>query len=192
MKTLVTKSSMPQPSLLKVHASQAFKIFKVQAEKEKELKIICLKTHNGGEFTSKEFISFCSEHKIERHFSTPYTPQQNGVVVRKNRTILDMTRAMLKNKNLPKVFWGEAVSTAAYLLNGAPTKSLEGKTPHEGWTRRKPSVEHLKAFGGIVFVKTLGKSLRKLDDRSIQTKHFMRTLKHTNICETKFIILNSQ
>ena len=78
-----------------------------------------------------------------------------------------MTRAMLKNKDLPKVFWGEDVSTVVYLLNRAPTKSLEGKTPYEGWTGRQPSVEHLKVFGCIVFVKTLGKSLRKLDDQSI-------------------------
>ena len=76
--------------------------------------------------------------------------------------ILDMTRAMLKNKDLPKVFWGEAVSTAVYLLNRAPTKSLEGKTPYEGWTGRQPSIEHLKVFGCIVFVKTLGRSVRKM------------------------------
>ena len=113
--------------------------------------------------SQKEFTYFCSEHRIHRHFSMPYTPQQNGVVERNNRTILDMTPAILKNKNLPKVFWGEAVSTAVYLLNRAPIKSLEGKTPYEGWTGRQPSVEHLKVFGCIVFVKTLGKSLRKLE-----------------------------
>ena len=112
-------------------------------------------------------VDFCSEHGIKRHFSTSHTPQQNEVVGRKNWTILDMTRAMLKNKNLPKVFWGDDVSTAVYLLNRAPTKSLEGKTPYEGWTGRKPSVKHLKVFSCIVFVKTLGKSLRKLDDQSI-------------------------
>ena len=151
----------------KLEAFKAFKSFKTQAEREKELKLIYLRIDNGGEFTSKEFISFCSEHGIQRHFSTPYTPQQNGVVERKNRMILDMTRAMLKNKNLPKVFWGEAVSTAVYLLNRSPTKSLEGKTPYEGWTGRQPFVEYLKVFGCIVFVKTLGKSLRKLDDQSI-------------------------
>ena len=143
----------------KLEAFEAFKSFKAQAEREKELKLICLRTDNDGEFTSKEFISFCSEHGIQRHFSTPYTPQQNGVVERKNRTILDMTRAMLKNKNLPKVFWGEAVSTVVYLLNRAPTKILEGKTPYEGWTGRQPSIEHLMVFGCIVFVKTLSKTL---------------------------------
>ena len=78
-----------------------------------------------------------------------------------------MTRAMFKNKNLPMLFWEEAVSTTVYLLNRAPTKSFEGKTRYEGWTGRQPSVEHLKVFGCIVFVKTLGKSLRKLHNQSI-------------------------
>ena len=120
----------------KIRGIRSFQRFKAQAEREKELKLICLRIDNGGEFTSKESISFCSEHGIQRHFSTPYTPQQNGVVERKNCTIVDMTRAMLKNKNLPKVFWGEAVSTTVCLLNQAPTKSLEGKTPYKGWTGR--------------------------------------------------------
>ena len=137
----------------KLAAFEAFKSFKAQAEREKEFKLIYLRTDNGGEFTFKEFISFCSEHAIQRHVSTPYTPQQNRVFERKNSTILDVTRAMLKNKNLLKVFWGEVVSTFVYLLNRAPTKSLEGKTPYEGWTGRQPSFEHLKVFGCIVFVK---------------------------------------
>ena len=81
----------------KSEAFEAFKSFKVQAEKEKELKIICCRTDNGGEFTSNEFISFCSEHGTKRHFSTPCTPQQYRVVERKNQTIMDMTCAMLKN-----------------------------------------------------------------------------------------------
>ena len=88
----------------KLEAFEAFKSFKAHTEREKELKLIYLRTDNGGEFTFKEFISFCSEHAIQRHFSTPHTPQQNEVVERKNRTILDMTRAMLKNKNLQRFF----------------------------------------------------------------------------------------
>ena len=101
----------------KLEAFKAFKSFKAQAEREKELKVIYLRKDNGGEFTSKEFISFCSEHEIQRHFSMPYTPQQNGVGERMNRTIMDMTCAMLKNKSLPNVFWEEAISTVVYILN---------------------------------------------------------------------------
>ena len=81
-------------SLLKqrLEAFKAFKSFKVQAKREQELKLIFHRTNNSGELTSEEFISFCSEHGIQRHFSTPYTSQQNRVVKTNNRMILHMTR----------------------------------------------------------------------------------------------------
>lgn len=74
--------------------------------------------------TPSEFKEYCDEHGV-KHFTTmPYTPQQNGVVERCNRTVVEMARCLLKSKNLPGEFWGEAVSTVVYLLNRAPTKSL--------------------------------------------------------------------
>ena len=60
-----------------------------------------------------------------------YTPQLNGVAERKNRTILDMARSLLKANKLPKQYWAEAVSCAVYLLNRCPTKSLQAVTPQE-------------------------------------------------------------
>ena len=72
-----------------------------------------------------------------------------------------------RDHHLPKGYWGEAVSTAIYLLNRAPTKSFEGKTPYESWTGWKPSLDHLNVFGCIAYVKTLDKSMIKLDDRSL-------------------------
>ena len=92
--------------------------------------------------------------------------RKNEVVQRKIWTMLDMSRVMIKNKNLPKVFLGEAVSTIVYLPNRATTKSLEGKTPYRR-IGRKPSIDHLKVFECIVYVKTLDKSLKKLDDLSL-------------------------
>jgi transposase InsO family protein len=61
-----------------------------------DLKIKCLRSNNGGEFTSKEFMDFCGEHGIKRHFSVAETHQQNGVVERKNKTVKEMARTMLK------------------------------------------------------------------------------------------------
>jgi transposase InsO family protein len=92
-------------------------------------KLKTLKTDGGGEFTSNEFMSYCNDEGIIREVVPPYTPQQNGIAERKNRTIMNMVRTMLKGKNLPKELWGEAVSTAAYLLNRCPTKKLEKITP---------------------------------------------------------------
>jgi hypothetical protein len=68
---------------------------------------------------------------------------------------------------VPAKFWGEAVKTAVYLLNRAPTKSLDGKTPYEAWYGRKPSVKHLRTFGCTAFAKKLGPGVNKLADRSI-------------------------
>jgi len=86
-----------------------FKVFKSFVEKESECDICCLRTDRGGEFTSKEFNVFCVNHGIKRQLTAAYTPQQNGVAERKNRTILNMVRCLLSEKEMPKLFWPEAV-----------------------------------------------------------------------------------
>ena len=73
---MLSVSMMKQKS----EAFEAFKNFKIQVEKEKYLKIVCLRTENGGEFISKVFSSICTKNGIKRQYSAPYTPQQNGVV----------------------------------------------------------------------------------------------------------------
>ena len=73
---------------------------------------------------------------------------------------------MLKEKDLPRELWGEAVNIAVYLLNRASTRSLKGLTPYEAWIGRKPSVDHLRIFGSIVHVKCTKVPQKKLDDRS--------------------------
>ena len=81
-------------------------------------------------------------------------------------TVVSMVQAILKAKDLLRELWGEAISTAVYILNRSLTKSLQGQTPHEKWTRRKPSVDHMRVFGSIVHVKQTKRHLSKLDDRS--------------------------
>ena len=100
-------------------------------EKESEKSIKILRTYGGGEYTSKEFEAFCTNHGVVHEVTAPYTPQHNGPAERRNRTLLNMTRSMLKQKNLPHKFWGEAVTTTAYILNKCPTKKLKLKVPEE-------------------------------------------------------------
>jgi transposase InsO family protein len=100
-----------------------------------------------------------------RHYSAPYNPQQNGVVERRNQTVVGMTRALLKQRGMPAVFWGEAVVTAVYILNRSSTKALNGRTPYEAWYGRKLAVSHLRVFDCLVFGKELG-HIGKLDDKS--------------------------
>ena len=101
----------------KSDAFEAFKHFKSLVEIEKGVKIKTLRSGRGGEFTSEEFLKYCLEHGIKRQLTTPYSPQKNGVVERKNRTVISMVRAMLKAKDLPRELWGEAVSNVVYILN---------------------------------------------------------------------------
>jgi hypothetical protein len=76
-----------------------------------------------------------------------------------------MARALLKQRGMPAIFWGEEVVTAVYILNRLPTKALNGRTPYEAWHGCKPVVSHLWVFGCLAFAKELG-HVGKLDDRS--------------------------
>jgi transposase InsO family protein len=150
----------------KDQALQAFQIVKMPAEVEAEAKLKALRTDQGGEFKSNKFKEFCDAHGIQRYLTMPYSPQQNSVVERRNQTVVAMARNMIKSKGMPGRFWGEAVSTAVYLLNRAPTKSVVGMTPYEAWYGRKPSVDHLRTYGCVAHVKTVAGHLNKLTDRS--------------------------
>ncbi|KAK2970863.1 hypothetical protein RJ640_022305 [Escallonia rubra] len=128
--------------------------------------IKAMRSDRGGEFISKEFKAFCEENDIRRPLTIPYSPQQNGVVKRKNRSIVKMTRSKLKSKNLPKEFWAEAVDCAVYLSNRSPTRSVWNQTPQEAWSGYKPSVSHLKVFGSIAYVHVPDQQRKKLYDKS--------------------------
>jgi len=149
----------------KGEAADAIRRAQAAAEAESGRKLRVLRTDNGGEFTAAEFAAYCADEGIQRHYSAPYSPQQNGVVERRNQTVVGMARALLKQRGMPTVFWGEAVVTAVYILNRSPTKALDGMTPYEAWHGRKPAVSHLRVFGCLAFAKELG-HIGKLDDRS--------------------------
>ena len=84
---------------------------------EKGVSIVKIRSDHGKEFENARFDSFCDKNGIKEEFSTPKTPQQNGVVKRKNRVIQEMARVMLLNKKIPQKFWGEAVNTSCHIGN---------------------------------------------------------------------------
>ena len=130
------------------------------------LKIQTLRSDNGGEYTSKEFAKFCASKGIVHQFTNPYTPEQNGVSGRLNRTLIESGKSMLFHAGLPLSFWAEAVNTATYLHNRSPVSSLPDKIPYECWYGRKPDVSNLKVFGSICFVHTPDSFRQKLDPKS--------------------------
>jgi len=142
-----------------------FKEFKVLVEKQSGKVVKVLQTNGGREFVSGEMESFCKEQGIVHEVVAPYTPQHNGVAERRNHTILNMVRSMIKKKNLPHSFWGEAAMTAVYMLNPCPTKWLNSMVPEEAWTGVKPSVKNLKIFGSLCYKHIPDQRRRKLDDK---------------------------
>ena len=140
---------------------QVFKRFKAMVEKETNMHIKYVKSNRGG-----ELLKYCEEQRIRRFLTTPYSPQQNGVAERKNRTILDMVRTMLKSKNVPKEFWAEVVQCAIYVQNRCPHAKLNEKTLQEVWSGRKLSVSHLKVFGNIAYGHVPAQQRTKPKDRS--------------------------
>ena len=108
----------------KSEAFTKFKRLKSLVELEAGEKIQSFRTDRGGEFASTEFNVYCKNAGIKRHLTAPYTPQQNGVVERRNKTLLEMTRSILKHMDVPNYFWGEAILHSTYLLNRIATRAL--------------------------------------------------------------------
>ena len=155
----------------KSEAFEKFKKFRALVEQDSGQKIQTFRSDRGGEFVSHEFNTYCEDAGIKRHLTAPYTPQQNGVVERRNRTMMEMTRSMLKHMKVPNYLWGEAIRHTTYLLNRVATRVLKEKTPYEMFRGSKPNISHIRIFGCIGYARTVKPHLRKLDDRSQMLVH---------------------
>ncbi|WRX13419.1 Integrase [Theobroma cacao] len=141
--------------------------FKNLVENQATETIKILKSDNGTEFTGAEFEKYLQHFGITHQLTVPYSPQQNEISERKNRTLLEMARCLLFQKKLPKTFWAEVVNTANYILNISQTRVLMQTTPYESWFGRKPSVEHLRIFRSIYYAKVPDEKRSKLDEKSV-------------------------
>jgi transposase InsO family protein len=103
-----------------------------------------------------DLIDYFTELGVQRQLMAPNTPQQNGIVERQYQTVVGTTRNMLKTKQLPGKFWGEAVTTVVYTLNHTTTKGNGGRTLYELWVSNTPVVHHLRTFGCVAHIKTTG------------------------------------
>lgn len=132
-------------------------------------KLKSLRTDNGGEYLSDIFKSYLNEHGIIHQTTVAYTPQQNGVAERMNRTLIDLVRSMLHSAALPKSFWAEALQTAVYIRNRVLSRSLpERTTPHHCWHGSAPDMSHCRTFGSTCFYVQPKQNIKKLDARSRQ------------------------
>ena len=99
------------------------------------------------EYLSSDFDNFCKLKGIQRHRTAPRNPQQNGIAERMNRTIMARVRCMLLASGVDKKFWGEAVSTAAYLINRSPSSAIDFDIPEARWNGALPDYTKLEPFG---------------------------------------------
>ena len=106
-----------------------FKEFKALIENHLEIRIKTLRLDNSGEYTSNEFEPFCKEVGIKRELTSPYNPQQNGVVERKNRNIMEVVKTMTHDQEIPMHLWDEAAIVAMYVQNRLSHTALGFKTP---------------------------------------------------------------
>uniref|UniRef100_A0A2N9F7V6 Integrase catalytic domain-containing protein n=1 Tax=Fagus sylvatica TaxID=28930 RepID=A0A2N9F7V6_FAGSY len=146
-------------------ALDCFKRFVAEVENQHEKSLKALRTDRGREYLSDQFKDLCEEKGIRRQLTIPNTPQQNGVAERRNRTLLDMVRSMMAQANLPISFWGDALLTAAYILNRVPSQSVSS-TPYELWKGEKPNLEHLRPWGSAGFVHSTAHKYGKLGPRA--------------------------
>ncbi|KAK1698193.1 hypothetical protein QYE76_014890 [Lolium multiflorum] len=145
-----------------------FITFAKKAQRTYESEIKAIRTDNGTEFKNYTMQEFVDDEGIKHEFSAPYTPQQNGVVERKNRTIIEMARTMLSEFNSPHNFWGEAISTAVHYSNRLFLRPLHNKTPYELLTGNKPNVTYIRVFGCKCLVKNNKGKLGKFETRTIE------------------------
>lgn len=126
-----------------------------------------IRSDRGGEYIGNLMIKLLQEEGIQTQLTAPYTPQQNGVAERKNRSLVEMARCMLLDARLPLTFWAEAVNTANYLQNRLPTKAIEA-TPYELWNKKRPGTYHFRTFGSKCFVHTPAAKRHKLENTAKQ------------------------
>ena len=134
----------------KDEALEMFQHFKNEVENQLDRKIKVIRSDRGGEYEAP-FGEFCSQHGIIHQTTAPYSPQQNGVAERKNKTLKEMMNALLLSFGLPQNLWGEAILSSNYILNRIPHKKTN-KSPYELWKGRRPSYKYLKVWGCLAKV----------------------------------------
>ena len=122
----------------------------VENQSGRKLKI--LRSDNGGEYVKSKFISYCKYLGIQMHHLTPYTPHQNGVAERKNRSLKEMATCMIEAKTLPPNFWEKDINCASYIQNRVPHNNIYGITPFKSWSGHKP-VTHFRIFGSKAWAR---------------------------------------
>jgi transposase InsO family protein len=126
----------------KSETPEIFKTFARRAQREYNSPIVKNQSDNGSEFKNMSIEDWCDKEGVKHEFSAIYTPQQNGVVECKNKTLITLVRAMLDDYSTPERFWAEAINTACHATNRVYLHRLLEKTPYELIVGRKPNISY--------------------------------------------------
>ncbi|GJY41558.1 retrovirus-related pol polyprotein from transposon TNT 1-94 [Tanacetum coccineum] len=135
-------------------------------EKLNEVRVKELRSDNETEFKNHKLEEFCDEKGISQNFSSPCTPEQNGVAKRTNKTLIQAARTMLNSVKLPKQFWGEAVNTACYIQNRSIIMKRHGKTSYDVFRGRSPNISYFYMFECLVHIHNHRDHLGKFDEKA--------------------------
>jgi transposase InsO family protein len=136
----------------KSEAKGIVKKFIRRVQNDFELKVKNIRSDNGSEFRNNQVEEFLDEEGIKHELSAPYTPQQNGIIERKNRTLIKAARTMLDKYKTLDSFWAEAINTACHATNRLYLNKYLNKTTYEIITGKKPSVHYFRVFGCKCFI----------------------------------------
>jgi transposase InsO family protein len=147
----------------KSNVFETFKSFAILAQNQFDFDIKKVRSDNGSEFKNGRIDEYCDDKGIKHEFSSKYTPKQNGIIERKNRTLIDMARSMLVEYNVPDSYWVEAINTACHASNRLYCHKLLKKTPYELLIGRKPNISYFRVFGSKCYILRKGSRLSKFE-----------------------------
>jgi len=140
----------------KSEAFTAYKDFEAWCQTQHNARIKTLHSNRGGEYLGKEFVMHLKAVGTKQKLTVHDMPQHNGIAEWLNRMLLEKVRAMLHDSGLPRALWGEAMWHAIWLKNRTPTKVLDGGTPYEAATGKKPDLSRARVWGSQVWVRVKG------------------------------------
>lgn len=140
--------------------------FLAHIETQYSSKVIQIRSDNAPELCQGPMKDLFLKKGIFHQTSCSYTPQQNGVVERKHRHLLETARALFFQSKIPAQYWSETILCAAYIINRIPLQSINNDTPYFRLTGDTPSLDHFKVFGSLCYVSTISENRSKFDSRA--------------------------
>lgn len=156
------------PLRKKSEVTSAFTRFYREIKTLSGTKVKVLRSDNGGEYRNAAMDNFCKAKFIKQEFTVPFNPEQNGMAERMNRTLIEMTRCMIKDSGLDKSYWCEALMTATDIRNVLPNASNKRSSPYEMVFKRKPRIDHMRVFGAQCYAHVAKAGRKKLDDSGVK------------------------